>query len=308
MLSYFKGKVGKLIIHFILSSFLAINLYSQSSFFKTSDTLKYKRVIGLTALYGSVWSGSIVSLNQVWYANYPKAKFHTFNDDSEWMQMDKFGHIFTAYHISKSLTSLNRWSGINKSTSAIIGSTLAWSYQLTLELLDGKSAEWGFSWGDMTANTIGAGVYLSQELLFKDQLLLLKQSYHPTYYALIRPEILGSTTIERYFKDYNGQTYWFSISPRSIWKSSKIPSWLLFSIGYGVDAKISGKDNSYLLSNGQVLYAKRKYLLSLDIDLAKLPLKNKLLKRILKPLNAIKIPLPTLIWQNGICYGNAFYF
>ena len=167
-------------------------------------------------MYTSVGSGSLIALNNVWYASYPKSKLHTFNDASEWMQMDKFGHAFTAYHVSKSLASLNRWSGMSDRNSVIYGASVAFGYQTSIELLDGFSSEWGFSWSDVTANAFGSLLYVSQELMLAEPLIHFKQSYFPSPYAPIRPQTLGSTSMERYLKDYNGQTYWFSISLKKI--------------------------------------------------------------------------------------------
>src|SRR5690242_7933555 len=34
-----------------------------------------------------------------WYQSYPQSRFHFFNDVDEWNQMDKAGHLMTAYSI-----------------------------------------------------------------------------------------------------------------------------------------------------------------------------------------------------------------
>ena len=48
----------------------------------------------------------------------------------------------------------------------------------TVEVFDGFSSEWGFSWGDMLANTTGTTLYISQELLWKEQRIVPKFSFH----------------------------------------------------------------------------------------------------------------------------------
>jgi YHS domain-containing protein len=232
---------------------------------------------------------------------------HTFNDWDEWLQMDKFGHIYTAYHISKSVALFNRWAGMKKVPAAIVGSAFALGYQTTLELLDGKSVEWGFSWGDMTANTIGAVAYASQEYFFDSQRILLKQSYHPTEYALLRPHVLGDNFVQRYLKDYNGQTYWFSFAPSQFSSKIPLPKWFCLSVGYGIDGKLFGTENTAVF-DGITYNAQRRFLLSFDIDLTQLNIKNKTLKAFIKPFNAIKIPFPTIYWQNNTCYVKGLYF
>ncbi|MBX7053104.1 MAG: hypothetical protein K1X54_13800, partial [Flavobacteriales bacterium] len=36
-------------------------------------------------------------LNDLWYKNYERTTLHFFNDNQEWLQMDKVGHSFTTY-------------------------------------------------------------------------------------------------------------------------------------------------------------------------------------------------------------------
>lgn len=290
------------------SFFVLVKGYTQTNFFQPSDSLNYKRALGLNLVNASIWGGSLFALNRVWYADYPKSKLHTFNDASEWLQMDKFGHAFTAFQVSKSLASLNRWSGMSPVNSVVLASSLAFGYQTSIEFLDGFSSEWGFSWSDVAANAFGSLLYVSQELIFAREVVHFKQSYSPTIYASMRPNTLGSTPMERYLKDYNGQTYWFSVSPKTLLPKVSFPNWLLFSFGYSVDAKLVGLSNIYT-SKDQITYlAKREFLFSLDIDLSKFKYKRIWVKNVLRPFSAIKIPFPSLLWKNGVCYGIPFYF
>jgi len=294
-------------IIFVFSFFFSIQSSFSQSIFKNADSLNKIRTIGITALYTTSWTSSVLALNYVWYAEYPSNKLHSFNDWDEWLQMDKFGHVYTAYHISKSVALFNRWAGMKKVPAAIVGSAFAFGFQTSLELLDGKSVEWGFSWADMGANTLGALAYVSQEYLFGDQRILLKQSYHPTKYALLRPQVLGDNFVQRYLKDYNGQTYWFSFAPAQFSSSIPLPKWICLSIGYGIDGKLYGTENTATF-NGNTYNAHRRFLLSFDIDLTQLNIKNKTLRAFIKPFNAIKIPFPTIYWQNNTCYLKGLYF
>jgi hypothetical protein len=42
----------------------------------------------------------LVGLNQLWYA-YARSDFHFINDNAEWLQMDKAGHIYSSYHLGR---------------------------------------------------------------------------------------------------------------------------------------------------------------------------------------------------------------
>ena len=53
-------------------------------------------IISETALASIV----TVGLQYLWYKKYPKSSFHFFDDNDEWLQMDKMGHATTAYNIS----------------------------------------------------------------------------------------------------------------------------------------------------------------------------------------------------------------
>ena len=256
-------------------------------------------------LLGSTFG--FIGLNQIWYKNYPKSKFHFFNDAQNWLQMDKAGHLYTTNKLSSLFFDIYNWNGLSNKSAAIIGASLGLSFQTTLEIMDGYSSEWGFSWSDMTANTIGSLSFLTQQLIWKEEKIVLKFSVHKSPYASIRPSVLGGSTSERFLKDYNGQSYWISYSPYDF--IQKVPKWLCLSFGYSVDQKLVGDLNIYTDINTQKTYtASRQYLFSLDIDFSKLPIKKPWLKKVVKQFNYIKLPFPTLLFQNGTTYVKGFYF
>jgi hypothetical protein len=253
----------------------------------------------------------MIGLHEIWYKNVEKSKFHAFDDCSNWLQMDKAGHVYTAYKISELSGNLFKWSGLTPKTSSLIGSGIAFGYQSTLELFDAFSEEWGFSWCDMGSNALGTGIYLSQELLWEEQRILPKFSYHPTEFAALRPEVLGSNFQERLLKDYNGQTYWLSFNPFLFVKNSQFPKWICFSVGYSVNAKLLGDSEYYIdqTINPSIDYhAQREFLLSLDIDFSRIPVKKPWLKAVLKQFNYLKIPFPTVILRDGKIIGAPLYF
>lgn len=293
----------------VLFILVTSSTWAQNRFFKPADSIQNGRLIATSVSIGTVWTGSIVALNQVWYEGFEKTKMHSFDDSREWMQMDKMGHAFTAYHLSQQTAKLYRWTGVNRSTSAWIGTGIGFGYQLTFEFLDGRSSAWGFSWSDLAANGIGSGLYLAQELLWQEQKVKLKFSYHPTEYAQYRPNTLGSNFTERLLKDYNGQTYWLTFSPGTIFPKSNIPEWISVATGYSVDQKLAGMADYFETSDGlHAFHAQREFVLSLDIDVSKLPIQKKWLKTILSPFNVIKIPFPAVIFQSNNITGSWLYF
>lgn len=277
--------------------------FGQTKFFNPTDTLSKKRVWIASGISAYTQIGSISALYGVWYSQNANSTFHFFNDYGNWGNVDKYGHAYSSYQLSRTSGNLYRWTGMSHRNSAWVGFALGLSYQTTLEIFDGFSTGYGFSWGDVWFNILGSSLYLGQELTFKEQIFIPKFSYHPTSYASLRPNTLGSNHAERLLKDYNGQTYWLSFSPKSFFKSSKFPGWLCVSMGYGIDARIVGDKTSYLDANGNTYFSNPEFYVSLDVDFKKLPIKNKTLKKVLTSLNYLKIPAPALSLR-----GNKFMF
>lgn len=283
-------------IHICIALIVSFSSFSQSkldTFLKPSDTLNVSRRNAVIITEASLGTLTLLGLDQLWYADFPRSKFHTTNDADEWLQMDKLGHAFSAYQLGKVGADVLEWSGVNEKDQLIYGATLGFTFLTAVEILDGYSAEWGFSWSDMAANAAGTGLYIGQELLWKEQRILLKYSFHQTKYASQRPDKLGDGFLEEVLKDYNGQTYWLSANVNSFVKSSKLPAWLNVAFGYGADGMLTGRnenvDNFFISQNRQ-----RQFYLSLDVDLSKIKTNSKLLRSLFDVFNMIKVPFPAL--------------
>lgn len=264
------------------------------NFFKPSDSLHKKRLNTVIVSEAVIGSATLIALNQAWYADYPHSDFHFINDNAEWLQMDKAGHVFSAYHLGSFGAKALKWSGADKKSQLLYGSTLGLAFLTTVEVMDGFSANWGASLGDVAANVSGTALFVSQELLWDEQRIVPKFSFHTTPYASARPNVLGSSFSEQILKDYNGQTYWLSANIYSFFKSSRtIPKWLNVAVGYGAEGMIIGKDefvNTVFLPTDKRY---RQFYLSLDVDLTKIETKSHFVKTILTVFNTIKIPAPT---------------
>ncbi len=261
---------------------------------KPSDTLNKPRRTAVLISETVVAATALVGLNQLWYADYPKSNFHTINDNAEWLQMDKIGHVFSSYHLGSFGAQTLKWSGVSRKNQLIYGASLGFVFLSTVEVFDGYSSEWGFSYGDLAANAGGTVLYVSQELLWKEQRVVPKFSFHTTVYPSARPNVLGSTISEQIIKDYNGQTYWLSANMHSFFKQSKIPKWLNFAVGYGAEGMITGQDelvNTVFFPEKERI---RQFYLSFDADLTKIKTKSHVLKTIFAVFNTIKIPTPTI--------------
>ena len=203
-------------------------------------------------------------------------------------------------------------SGFSRKKSIIIGESIGFTYETAIEVMDGFSSGWGFSWGDMTANFSGAALVLSQQYFWKEQRIKLKYSFHQTSYPKYRPNELGSYLLEETIKDYNGQSYWLSVNFASFLnKNSNFPKWLNVALGYGAEDMISGQNNYFIInSNGKTIGHNRyrKYFLSFDIDFSKIRTKSKVLKSIFSVINCFKVPFPAIELNKKGCSFHVFYY
>lgn len=260
-----------------------------------SSEIHKGRLIGVSALAAGTYVGGITGLYYLWYKDYEQSSFHTINDNNAWLQVDKVGHSFSAYQMGRWTHEAFRWAGLDNNRSAIIGASYGFLFLTTVEVFDGFSANWGFSWGDVAANAFGTGLFLGQQLGWQEQRLQLKFSYWPTEYPQYNPEVLGSTPIERVLKDYNGQTFWLSINPQSFSASRKIfPKWLNIAVGYGATGMTNTYENLPGVYPDNPYHRTRQFYLSLDIDLTKIKTKSEFLRLLLIAANTLKIPFPTL--------------
>lgn len=263
-------------------------------------------IYGLTA---GTLAASFVLLDQAWYDQYEKSSFHFFDDGPEWAGMDKAGHVFSTYSIGRYSTGAFKWAGLEERKAIWLGTASGFMYTLSIELLDGRSADWGFSLWDMGANAVGSGLYLFQELHWAEQRILPKYSAHRTDLAPLRPDLLGQGLAEELFKDYNGQTYWLSYSPfkqnGTSWLNKRL---LCFSVGYGVENMLGARDNSAVALVPADLRFSSIYL-SLDLDLTKIKSRSKFVRTALFFLNGLKVPAPALEFGfNGNTRLHGFYF
>ena len=302
-------KWSKYHIVFILLIAISGSLFSQSrfnEFLRPSDTLNKPRRNALIISEASLATITLIGLDQLWYADYPRSKFKTINDSGEWLQMDKFGHVFSSYQLGKVGANALNWAGVRKKDQLIYGSTLGLGFLTAVEVMDGFSEEWGFSWTDMIANTAGTGLFVGQELLWQEQRITLKYSFHRTRFAKLRPDKLGNGFAEEFLKDYNGQTYWLSANVNSFLKTDKIPNWLNLAIGYGADGMLTGEPNDPLHLNQN---RTRQYYLSLDIDLTRIKTNSNFLKTVFDVFNVIKVPFPAIeLNSKGRVKLHYFYF
>ena len=281
--------------------FNSIHLFSSN--FIDIDRTQKNRLKNLVLFEIGTYSLGLYAMNELWYKDYPKSKFHFINDNSSWLQMDKFGHAATSYYAGVNGIKLYKWSGLDDNKAIWIGGLSGTFYNTIIEVLDGFSSNWGASMGDLFANSLGSFFAIYQQLLWDEQKILLKFSYSRSETSSNNSDLFGNSYFERSLKDYNGQTYWLSMNINSLFsiENSQFPDWLNIAVGHSGNNMISPNnttdDNRY-----------RQFLFSFDIDLMRIKSKNKLFKTLANVFGYVKIPFPTLEYSNEEFKLHPIYF
>ncbi len=302
---HFKIKCLLSSVFCLLATQISIAQSDTISFSTPTNPVNKKRIAVVIGTETVLYTGTLIALNSLWYKDYPRSSFHFFNDNNEWLQMDKVGHMTTAYNVGRVGINLMKWSGVERKKAIWVGGMLGSVFLTTVEILDGYSSEWGFSVGDFSANTLGSFLLIAQELAWDEQRIVLKYSFQQSQYAKYRPSELGKNLQENLIKDYNGQTYWLSLNISSFMKKeTKFPKWLNIAFGYGANGMIGAKNNPVVFNDtGNQIYFDRyrQFYLSLDVDLTRIKTRSKFLKTVFNTIGFIKFPAPSIEFnKNGL--------
>ncbi len=315
-----KVRVQKAILILPILWFLSLSgndLIGQNThFFAPADTLHKPRFYSALGLGVTSFTATSIGLYNTWYKQFEQSPFHFFNDWNEWENMDKWGHSYTAYNLANIGYQGARWTGVSKKGSLLIAGIGSTAIQLTIEMMDGYSKKWGFSAYDLGFNAIGTSLFISQQMIWDEQRIRMKISSWPVEYPELTftnedgieissvndrvNDLFGQSQLERFLKDYNAQTIWLSVNPRSFAPESSFPSWLNIALGYSAQNMLGGFENVWTVNGTQINFGTPQYeryqqfLLSLDLDLNKINCQSHALKGLLKVLNIFKIPAPAI--------------
>ena len=297
-----------LTLNLILST---VSLPAQT-FFKSSTQYNPGRVNGVIITESAIGTITTIGLQYLWYKKFPHSKFHFFNDNAEWLNVDKVGHATTAYNIAAFQSNLMRWGGIRSGTAALIGTLTGLGFMTMIEVMDGHSAKWGFSKGDMLANIAGCVLFEGQQLLWHEQRISLKYSYHGTLFPQYYPAELGSNLPQRMLKDYNGQSYWLSFNIASFLPASDhFPRWLNATVGYGAEGMVGAMKNPDEIDGKPIpsFQRYRQFYFSFDTDLYRIDGLSPLASSLLELNRVIKTPAPALEFNEvrGFVFHPVYY-
>lgn len=271
---------------------------TQLKFLEPASQLNKSRLYSVSGIWAASYGSSLYLLSNYWYDGLQG--FRTFDDRKNWLQIDKMGHLQTAYFQGAWGAQLMKWAGLENRPAALIGGSVGFVNQTVIEILDGQSPGYGWSNTDFLANGLGSIFFIGQQLGWQEQRILFKFGYKRPDYNQYNNPLISEIVLqefgkggEAFFKDYNAQTYWMSTNIYSFLpEDSKCPKWLNVAVGYGADQMFHATDN---INKGIAdIKRKREFYLSLDVDLTKIKTNNRLAKTALFLLNVFKVPFPAL--------------
>ncbi|MFA6596994.1 MAG: DUF2279 domain-containing protein [Ignavibacteriaceae bacterium] len=266
-------------------------LHPQENLQQDSSKINYYKLsfIGGVTLGGFIY-GQAFQKNLWWKGE--KSPFH-FNWKEDWtyaLGADKFGHFFFPMFAANIYADAFVWSGFEEEKSLLYGGITALTYQSFTEIKDGFSKQWGFSWGDFSANVFGATYPLLQCKYPQLKNFNMKISFFPS-------ERFKNGSHKVIFDDYESTYHWLSISianylPDEVRKY--YPAFLNVAIGHSV----KGFDTN---SRHHEIY------LALDLNIDELPGNSSFLKFIKKYLNFYHLPMPAVkVYPDVVWYGLKF--
>ncbi len=235
------------------------------------------------AVVATISTGAFVAghllQTDIWWKG-EKSAFH-FNWSDDWryaLGADKLGHAFFPYMAAGVYDDVFRWCGVDSTTSIWTAGGLALGYQTWVEIRDGFSAEWGFSWGDETADILGAGLQVAAHRWPALDAIRLKASYWPS-------ERFRAGSNRVIIDDYESSYYWVSVDVHSLLPPKAAPywpAWLDLAIGHsvrGLDDQGGGEHRLYI---------------ALDLDVRGLPIHGWLWRLLTTPFEYYHLPAPTI--------------
>jgi hypothetical protein len=279
--------------------FLALcsSLQAQPSDTTMVDSRKIKSFVWVT---GVAYTATLIGLSELWYKDSEKQSFAFFNDNAEWKQVDKFGHFYSAFYVSYGTSSIITSYGLQKRKADFWGSAAGFLLLMPIEILDGFSADYGASPGDLLANALGVGFYLGQASLWNEIRIQPKFSFQRTGYPDLRDNgVLGKGAVSEFVKDYNGQTYWLSFNMD---KFIPFPKWLNLAAGYGATGMVYARDSQNEAAGYQAI---RQYYIGLDFDFSHIKTRSKALNTMLFVVGMVRLPAPAVTFSKQ---GNTFRF
>jgi uncharacterized protein YfiM (DUF2279 family) len=136
-----------------------------------------------------------------------------FDPDTNYGGADKLGHAYSAYVLTCAYNSIYKKWGYSDEKAILGGALSSWSLTTLIELGDGFSKDYGFSWQDETMNTLGVGLaYLRHRYPSLKEKFDFRMEWFPS------PAFRHGDRFDP-FTDYSGQKYLIALKPDGFLKT-----------------------------------------------------------------------------------------
>lgn len=255
--------------------------------------------LGLSGGYAALY----IYFKHAWWSGVPAPNWYVENDwDQDERDLDKFGHFFGGYQLTRITSELLRAGCMRKSQAALLAALYAYSFQFQIEEWDGTQKIYGFSPADLIADAGGAMLAVAQQHTVWLQATKPVWSYTPTAAFRNRNEP-GHGGQPRATTDYAGQSYWFSTDVNALLPENAKRYWpaiIRVSPGFSITDYVDPV-------TGGAIRAKRRVLLSIDIDPEHLPGDNKVWRAVKHELSYLRVPGPTLQFTPATKFLGFYY-
>jgi hypothetical protein len=244
----------------------------------TSDVKPVRLAIVSGVTLGTVIPVHIYQQNAWWQG--PRGPFRFENDWIYALNVDKLGHMYSGYILSRTFGYMLQWSGFSEHTSIFCGSVLGLSYELYVEFEDGFHRVYGFSPGDAFFDIIGATIPLAQGTFPVLRNFALKYSYWPS--TGYRDELKAGQA-KAFLDDYQGTTMWLTVDPHFMMGSrlaDAVPSWL--GLAFGVGARDLNESGG----------GRRQATIALDYNFSRIETRSDFLRVVFTLVDFIHLPAP----------------
>lgn len=218
-------------------------------------------------------------LNTLWWKGEPTS-FH-WNVQQDWtyaLGADKVGHAYFTSMATTALAGTLRWSGMDSASAIWTGAGVALLYQTYNEVRDGFSVKYGFSPGDMVANTLGAALPVAQYYAPSLKNVTFQISFYPS--EPFRQGMYGAI-----IDDYESTTHWLSFDVHQMLPATMqawYPEWVNLAVGHSVRGLTGASTPQHV------------FVLSLDWNLKRLPHLPDWLRQAFEYLHMYHLPAPAV--------------
>jgi hypothetical protein len=247
------------------------------------------------AIISGVTLGTVIPVHiyqqNAWWQG-PRGPFRFENDWIYALNVDKLGHLYSGYLLSKTFGYMLQWCGLSTHASTFYGSAFGLSYELYVEVEDGFHRVYGFSPGDAFFDIVGATVPLAQETFPVLKNFSLKFSYWPS--TGYRNELKAGQA-KAFLDDYQGTTVWLGMDPHFLMGSrlsDAVPPWL--GLAFGVGARDLNESGS----------GRRQATIALDYNFSRIDTGSDFLRVLFTLLDFFHLPSPGIkLDGNRILFG-----